>query len=70
MLHSLKPEHFVIPPTFKHFASAQNAKAISATETVAYYRVTGTGEIGSGLACFCSTCLLGWEHPTMMGLVQ
>ncbi len=33
MLHSLKPEHFVIPPNFKHFASAQNAKAISATET-------------------------------------
>jgi hypothetical protein len=39
--------------------------------SLAHYRVTATGEIQQGLACFCSTtCLLRWEHPRMMGLVQ
>ena len=40
--------------------------------SLAHYCVIFTGEIGQGLACFCSTtCLLRWEHPRiMMGLVQ
>jgi hypothetical protein len=39
--------------------------------SLAHYRVIATGEIGRGLTCFCSTtCLLRWEHPTMMGLAQ
>ncbi len=57
MLHSLKPEHFVIYG--------------NGFMPLAHYRVTATGEIEQGLACFCSiTCLPLWEHPRMMGLVQ
>jgi hypothetical protein len=34
----------------------------------AHYRMTDTGEVKQRLACFCSTtCLLRWDHPTMLG---
>jgi hypothetical protein len=57
MLHSLKPEHFVIYG--------------DGFMSLAHYRVTATGEIEQGFACFCSTtCLPLWEHSRMMGLVQ
>jgi hypothetical protein len=33
--------------------------------------VTDTGDVKQGLVCFCSTtCLLLWEHPEMLGLMQ
>ena len=39
--------------------------------SLTHYRVTDTGEVKQGLACFCSTtCLLLWEHPEMLGLMQ
>jgi hypothetical protein len=39
--------------------------------SLAHYRVTDTGEVKQGLLCFYSTrCLLLWELPTMLGLMQ
>ena len=39
--------------------------------SLAHYRETDTAEIKQGLLCFCSTkCLLLWEHPKMLGLMQ
>jgi hypothetical protein len=75
MLHSLKPEYFVIPPELQALRTCPECKGHfrcgDGFMSLAHYRVTATGEIGRGLACFCSTtCLLRWEHPTMMGLVQ
>jgi hypothetical protein len=75
MLHSLKPEHVVIlhelqalrerPQCNGHFRYGDGFMSLT------HYRVTATREIERGLACFCSTtCLLLWEHPRMMGLVQ
>jgi hypothetical protein len=75
MLHSLKPEHFIIPPELQALGKCPECKGDFRYEdgfmSLAHYRVIATGEIGRGLACFCSTtCLLRWEHPTMLGLVQ
>jgi hypothetical protein len=75
MLHSLNPEHFVIPHELGALRVCPECQAYFrygvGFMSLAHYRVTATGEIGRGLACFCSTtCLLRWEHPTMMGLVQ
>jgi hypothetical protein len=75
MLHSLCPEHFVIPQHLRipwecpecgcHFLYGQGVMSL------AHYRETDTGEIKQGLACFCSTtCLLLWEHPKMLGLMH
>jgi hypothetical protein len=75
MLHSLKPEHFVIPHHLQALRECPECKGHFRCEdgfmSLAHYRVTATGEIERGLACFCSiTCLLLWEHPNLMGPVQ
>jgi hypothetical protein len=75
MLHSLKPEHFVIPRELQALRGCPECngqfRCGNGFMSLAYYRVTATGEIQQGLACFCSTaCLLRWENPRMMGLVQ
>jgi hypothetical protein len=39
--------------------------------SLTHYRVADTGEVKQVLACFCSTtCLLLWEHPQKLGLMQ
>jgi len=75
MLHSLKPEHFVIPHELQAIRECPECdgqiRCGNGFMSLAYYRVIATGEIQQGLACFCSTtCLLRWEHTGMMGLVQ
>jgi hypothetical protein len=75
MLHSLKPEHFVIPHELQALRECPECNGQfrygNGFMSLAHYRVIATGEIQQGLACFCSTtCLLRWEHPGMMGLVQ
>jgi hypothetical protein len=75
MLHSLKPERFVISHQLQALRECPECKGHfrygDGFMSFAHYRVTATGEIGQGLACFCSTtCLLLWEHPRMMGLMQ
>lgn len=75
MLHSLRPEHFVsaqylrtpweCPECQRNFLFGQGVVFL------AHYRVTDTGDVKQGLVCFCSTtCLLLWEHPEMLGLMQ
>jgi hypothetical protein len=75
MLHSLKPEHFVIPHELQALHECPECNGQfrygDGFMALAYYRVVATGKIQRGLACFCSTtCLLRWENPRMMGLVQ
>ena len=75
MLHSLKPEHFVIPHELQASRKCPECNNHFRYEdgfmSLAHYHPTGTREIKQALACFCSTtCLLRWEHPRMMGLVQ
>jgi hypothetical protein len=39
--------------------------------SLSHYLDVGTDEVRQGLMCFCSTtCLLRWEHPTMLGLMH
>ena len=75
MLHSLEPKRFVAsqrlrapsecPECRKHFFYGDGAMSL------AHYRETATGDVKQGLLCFCSTaCLLLWEHPKMLGLMQ
>jgi hypothetical protein len=75
MLHSLRPEHFVVaqhlrtpwecPECKCHFLFGQGVMSLATC------RVTDTGEVEQGLVCFCATtCLLLWEHPKMLGLIQ
>jgi hypothetical protein len=75
MLHSLQPQHFVVsqylgtpwqcPECQSHFRYGDGAMSL------AHYREIDSGEIKQGLLCFCSTkCLLLWEQPTMLGLMQ
>jgi hypothetical protein len=75
MLHSLQPEHHVAsqhlrapckcPECESHFLYGDGVMSL------AHYRGVETEEIRQGLVCFCSTtCLLLWEHPTMLGLMQ
>ena len=75
MLHSLQPQHFVVaqhlrtpwecPECKSHFLYGDGVMSL------AHYRESDTAEIKQGLLCFCSTkCLLLWEHPKMLGLIQ
>jgi hypothetical protein len=75
MLHSLQPQHFVVsqylrtpwecPECKSHFLYGDGVMSL------AHYREIDTTEIKQGLLCFCSTkCLLLWEHPKMLGLIQ
>jgi hypothetical protein len=62
MLHSLQPGDFV-----RHRRFLCGHGVVSLT----HYRVGDTKEVRRGLACFCSTtCLLRWEQPEMLGLMQ
>jgi hypothetical protein len=75
MLHSLQPGEFVAGPDLhvssqcpeceRSFIFAKGAIALS------HYHEMETGQLRRGLMCFCSTrCLLRWEHPRMLGLMQ
>ena len=75
MLHSLKPEDFVNLHELQALRECPECngqfRCGNGFMSLAHYRVTANGEIQQGLLCFCSTtCLLRWEHPAMMGLVQ
>jgi hypothetical protein len=75
MLHSLQPQHFVIPRYLQTPWQCPECKNRftygKGVMSLAHYRVTDTGEVKQGLTCFCSTtCLLRWEHPTMLGLMH
>jgi hypothetical protein len=75
MLHSLKPEHFIIPHELQALRECPECngqfRCGSGFMALVHYRVIATGEVQQGLACFCSTtCLLHWEPPTMMGFAQ
>jgi hypothetical protein len=67
MLHSLKPEHFVIPHELQALRECPECNGQfrygNGFMSLAHYRVTATREIQQGLACFCSaTCLLRWMN--------
>jgi hypothetical protein len=75
MLHSLKPEDFVLPQYLqtpwgcpecgRHFVCGEGVMSLT------HYRHGSTRKLRHGLACFCSIpCLLQWEHPAMLGLMQ
>jgi hypothetical protein len=75
MLHSLQPQHFVMPHDLRTPSECPECKRPflygDGAMSPAHYRVTDTGEVKQGLLCFCSTrCLLLWELPTMLGLMQ
>jgi hypothetical protein len=75
MLHSLRPEDFVLP---QHLQTPWECPECSCrfpcglgVVSLTHYRVGGTEEVRQGLACFCSTaCLLRWEQPETLGLMQ
>jgi hypothetical protein len=65
MLHSLKSQHFAIPRSLRTPWRCPECKSRfvygEGVMALAPYRVTDTGEVKQGLACFCSTtCLLRW----------
>jgi len=74
MLHSLLPAQFVsqnlqtpcrCPECERRFVYQDGVMSL------AHYREVYSGKVGQALICFCSTqCLLGWEHPTMLGLMH
>ena len=75
MLHSLRPQHFVVPRYLRTPWQCPECKSRflygQGVMSLAHYQVIDTGEVKQGLVCFCSTtCLLRWEHPTMLGLMQ
>jgi hypothetical protein len=75
MLHSLRPEDFVLP---QHLQAPWECPECGhrfpcghGVISLTYYRVRYGEEVRQGLACFCSTaCLLRWEQPEMLGLMQ
>jgi hypothetical protein len=75
MLHSLHPEHFVVAQHLQTPWECPECKGRfpygHGVMSLTHYREMDTGEVKQGLACFCSTtCLLLWEHPKMLGLMQ
>jgi hypothetical protein len=75
MLHSLQPGDFVLA---KHLQTTRECPECGCdflcghgVVSLTHYRVGDTDEVRQGLACFCSTtCLLRWEAPEMLGLMQ
>jgi hypothetical protein len=75
MLHSLQPASFIVrehlgasckcPECERRFRYRDGVMAL------AHYRAPESDDVRQGLLCFCSTsCLLSWEHPTMLGLMH
>ena len=74
MLHSLQPAQYVsqhlltpskCPECERDFIYGEGVMSLT------HYRDLDTREVRQGLMCFCSTsCLLGWEHPAMLGLMH
>jgi hypothetical protein len=73
MLHSLQPAQFGsqhLRTPCKCPECDQGFVYEDGVVFLAHY-VAGSGRVGQGLMCFCSTrCLLLWEHPSTMGLMQ
>jgi hypothetical protein len=75
MLHSLQPQHFVVSQYLRTPWECPECKSRflygDGVMSLAHYREIDTAEIKQRLLCFCSTkCLLLWEHPKMLGLIQ
>jgi hypothetical protein len=75
MLHSLQPQHFVLPKRLRTPSECPECKSRfvygNGVMSLAHYRIIDTGAVMRGLTCFCSTaCLLRWEHPAMLGLMH
>ena len=72
MLHSLKPEHFVIPHELQALRECPECNGQfrygNGFMFLAHYRVTATGEIQQGLACFCSTVRRQRQRYRFIGL--
>ena len=72
MLHTLKPAQFVVSHFLRTPWSCPECKSAfvygDVVMSLTHYREADTDELKQGLICFCSTsCLLRWEHPTMLG---
>jgi hypothetical protein len=75
MLHSLRPAAFIVPQALKTTCKCpecerrfQYGKGVM---SLGHYRDVETDDVRQGLMCFCSTtCLLQWEHPSMLGLMH
>ena len=75
MLHTLQPSAFIArhalgstckcPECERPFLYGDGVVSLS------HYLDVETNDVRQGLMCFCSTtCLLRWEHPTMMGCMH
>ena len=75
MLHSLQPHKFVLSRHLRTPWKCPECKTPfvygSGVISLAHYQESDAGEVRQGLICFCSTtCLLRWEHPSLLGPMQ
>jgi hypothetical protein len=75
MLHTLKPAAFIVPQYLRTTCKCPECEGRflygDGVMSLSHYRDVETDEVKLGLMCFCSTtCLLGWEHPAMLGLMH
>jgi hypothetical protein len=75
MLHSMQPVQFIVRHQLKSLCKCPECENPfiygEGVMSLSHYLDVGTDEVRQGLMCFCSTtCLLRWEHPTMLGLMH
>jgi hypothetical protein len=75
MLHSMQPVQFIAHAQLESSCKCPECERPfiyrKGVMSLSHYLDAETDEVRQGLMCFCSTtCLLGWEHPTMLGLMH
>lgn len=75
MLHSLQPKQFVLRRYLQTPWKCPECKTRflygEGVMSLAHYEEIESGSVKQGLMCFCSTaCLLRWEHPDLLGLMN
>lgn len=75
MLHSMQPVQFIVRQQLESLCKCPECESRfiygEGVMSLSHYLDVETDEVRQGLMCFCSTtCLLSWEHPTMLGLMH
>ena len=75
MLHSMHPVQFIARGQLESSCKCPECESPfiyrKGVMSLSHYLDAETDEVKQSLMCFCSTtCVLRWEHPTMLGLMH